>query len=60
MVEAVPSTGTNGVFVNVPDEVPAIVLNEEVREYEPTLEDEYFIIPSGDYQRILFQGLILR
>ena len=35
-------------------------MNDAVREYEPTLEDQFFIIPSGDYQRILFQGLELR
>ena len=47
-------------FVNVPEEVPQIVINDEVKDYEPTLEDQFFIIPSGDYQRILFQGLDLR
>ena len=59
MVEAVPA-GTGGAFTNMPEEVPACVINDEVRDYEPTLEDQFFIIPSGDYQRILFQGLDLR
>jgi hypothetical protein len=36
------------------EEVPDKVLNDEVREYDPTLEDMFFIIPSGDYQRLLF------
>ena len=60
MVEAIPAASTNGVFVNLPEEVPLCVLNDDVKEYEPTLEDQFFIIPSGDYQRILFQGLDLR
>ena len=36
------------------------MINDEVREYDPALEDIFFIIPSGDYQRLLFQGLDLR
>ena len=35
-------------------------MNDEVREFEPDLEDIFFIIPTGDYQRLLFQGLELR
>ena len=50
---------TGGEFQNVGD-IPAFVMNEEVKEYEPTLEDIFFIIPSGDYQRLLFQGQDLR
>ena len=51
MVEATgPSTGTAGVLA----EVPSCVMNDEVKEYEPTLDDMFFIIPSGDYQRLLF------
>jgi hypothetical protein len=34
--------------------------NDEVRAYEPTLEDQFFIIPSGDYQRLIFSELSLR
>ena len=41
-------------------EVPACVMNDDVKDYEPTLDDIFFIIPSGDYQRILFQGQDLR
>ena len=44
---------TGGEFQNVGD-IPEYVLNEEVKEYEPSLEDIFFIIPSGDYQRLLF------
>ncbi len=46
-------------FTNI-EEIPEKVINDEVREYDPTLEDIFFIIPSGDYQRLLFQGLDLR
>jgi len=56
MVEAVANGGE---FLNVGD-APEKVINNHVREYEPTLEDTFFIIPSGDYQRLLFQGLDLR
>ena len=63
MVEANPAAAqaepTLGVFQNL-GEIPDKVLNDAVREYEPTLEDIFFIIPSGDYQRILFQGQDLR
>lgn len=52
MVQAAEST-TGGQFQNV-GEIPACVINEAVRDYEPTLEDQFFIIPSGDYQRLLF------
>ena len=30
-------------------EVPSCVMNDEVKDYEPTLDDIFFIIPSGDY-----------
>jgi hypothetical protein len=35
-------------------------MNAAVQAYEPTLEDTFFIIPSGDYQRLIFVGLPLR
>ena len=28
--------------------------------YEPSLEDQFIIIPSGDYQRLIFNNLPLR
>ena len=59
MVEAQPSTSTNGQFQNL-SEIPTSVMNEEVKEHEPSLEDTFFIIASGDYQRLIFQGLDLR
>ena len=31
-----------------------------MREFEPSLDDTFFIIPTGDYQRLLFQGCDLR
>lgn len=40
--------------------VPACVMNETVQKYEPTLDDTFFIIPSGDYQRLIFTGMKLR
>jgi hypothetical protein len=42
------------------NEVPQCVINDEVRKYEPTLEDTFFIIPSGDYQRLIFFNMELR
>ena len=35
-------------------------MNDEVRSFEPTLDDVFVILPSGDYQRQLFQGQELR
>ena len=35
-------------------------MNEEVKEHEPSLDDTFFIISTGDYQRLLFSGLDLR
>jgi hypothetical protein len=32
-------------------------MNAAVRAYEPTLEDTFFVIPSGDYQRLIFSGM---
>lgn len=55
MVETVETTNN----VSTVD-VPACVMNDKVRSFEPALEDMFFIIPSGDYQRLLFQGLDLR
>lgn len=43
-----------------PISVPACVMDEETLNYEPTLEDIFIVIPSGDYQRLLFQGHTLR
>jgi hypothetical protein len=40
--------------------VPACVMNETIQKYEPTLDDTFFIIPSGDYQRLIFTGMKLR
>jgi hypothetical protein len=40
--------------------VPEFVMNSTVRAYEPSLDDTFFIIPSGDYQRLIFVGLALR
>ena len=59
MVEATASAGSNGEFANV-GEIPAHVMNDEVKEYDADLEDIFFVIPSGDYQRIVFQGCDLR
>jgi len=53
MVEATASAGSNGEFANV-GEIPAHVMNDEVKEYDADLEDIFFVIPSGDYQRIVF------
>lgn len=41
-------------------QIPACVMNEQVAAYEATLEDTFFIIPSGDYQRLIFTGMALR
>lgn len=35
-------------------------MNEETKKYEPTLEDLFFVIPSGDYQRLVFTNHELR
>ena len=60
MVQANPADNQGAtVFQNL-GEIPEKVLNEEVKDYEPTLEDMFFIIQSGDYQRILFHGHDLR
>ena len=29
--------------------IPDTVMNQEVKDYEAEQEDEFFIIPSGDY-----------
>ena len=42
------------------EEVPECVLNDTVRNFEPELEDVFVIIPSGDYQRLIFNGQELR
>ena len=33
---------------------------DNASSYEPTLEDTFFIIPSGDYQRLIFTHMELR
>lgn len=35
-------------------------MNAAVLAYEPTLDDTFFIIPSGDYQRLIFTNMALR
>lgn len=32
------------------------MISEEAKAYEPSLEDIFFVIPSGDYQRLIFSG----
>ena len=53
MVEAAVTETSQGQFANI-GAIPDTVINEEVKEFEPELEDIFFIITSGDYQRILF------
>jgi hypothetical protein len=36
------------------DGVPACVMDADTKNYEPSLEDIFVVIPSGDYQRLLF------
>jgi hypothetical protein len=31
-------------------------IDDAVRNYEPSLEDIFIVIPSGDYQRLIFSG----
>jgi hypothetical protein len=40
--------------------VPACMMNEQVKSYEPTLEDTFFVLPTGDYQRLIFFNMELR
>ena len=40
--------------------VPASVMNDQVKAYEPKLDDIFFVIESGDYQRLIFFGQELR
>ena len=35
-------------------------MNDTIRAFEPTLDDVFIILPSGDYQRMLFSGHELR
>lgn len=35
-------------------------MNDEVRSFEPELDDIFIIIANGDYQRLIFQGTELR
>jgi len=39
---------------------PACVMNETVKAYEATLEDTFFVLPTGDYQRLIFFNMELR
>ena len=49
MVEANPSADDGfAEFQNV-GAIPDTVMNQEVKDYEAEQEDEFFIIPSGDY-----------
>ena len=41
-------------YMKDPKGVPACVMDEDTINYEPTLEDTFIVIPSGDYQRLLF------
>jgi hypothetical protein len=41
-------------YMKDPDGVPACLMDDDTRNYEPTLEDIFIVIPSGDYQRLLF------
>ena len=41
-------------------DIPECVMNDTVRAFEPTLDDVFIILPSGDYQRMLFAGHELR
>ena len=36
------------------------MINDDVREYEPDLDDIFIILDNGDYQRLIFQGQELR
>lgn len=47
-------------YMKDPEGVPACVMDDDTRNYEPGLEDTFVIIPSGDYQRLLFDGHELR
>ena len=38
----------------------SIAAVDNASSYEPSLEDTFFIIPSGDYQRLIFTGVSLR
>ena len=40
--------------------VPECVMNEAVKAFEPTLEEIFIVMPSGEYQRMLFFGHELR
>ena len=60
MVEAEQQAAPTGALTFTNVEVPECVMNDAVRAFEPSLEDIFFIIPSGDYQRLLFQGQDLR
>ena len=42
------------------DEAPACVINDEVREYEPDLDDIFSVLDSGEYQRLIFAEQELR
>ena len=40
--------------------IPEFVINDAVRSYEPRLEDQFFTLESGDYQRLIFINQKLR
>ena len=47
-------------YMKDPSGVPSCVMDDDTREYEPDTEDMFVVIPSGDYQRLVFQGHTLR
>lgn len=40
--------------------IPDCVINDEVRQYEPSLDDIFVILENGEYQRLIFSGQELR
>ena len=47
-------------YMKDPEGVPDCVIDTDTKEFEPTLDDIFVVIPSGDYQRLLFEGMELR
>lgn len=45
---------------HVQSDVPECVLDDKARNFEPSIDEIFFIIPSGDYQRLIFTGMELR
>ena len=40
--------------------IPEQVMNQSVHDFEPKEADALFTVSSGDYQRLLFRGQMLR